>query len=112
MCARRSPSPQVPHVRPCLAHPPSPYPQSNNDTTFSTQGSHIEPLPAEQNPPGVERFLYVGDRYEPYIDTSEGSRYVFLALEVRSDGQVVLFPDQPWGLGDDWPTEGGVALWN
>lgn len=75
---------------------------SKNGTTFSTQGSHIEKLPGP-NPLGVERFLYVGDRYEPYIATSEGSRYIFLALEVRANGTVVLFPDKPWGI-DDWPT--------
>ena len=57
---------------------------------------------AGPNPPGVERFLYVGDRYEPYINTVEGSRYIFLALEVHANGKVVLFPDRPWGL-DDWP---------
>ena len=76
---------------------------SNNHTTFGTQGSHIEKLPDFLNPPGVERFLYVGDRYEPYIKTKEGSRYIFLAMEVHADGKVVLFEDQPWGLGD-WPT--------
>ena len=75
---------------------------SSNATTFNTQGSHIEPL-SGPNPPGVERFLYVGDRYIPYINTTEGSRYIFLALEVRADGKVVLFPDQPWGL-DEWPS--------
>ena len=76
---------------------------SNNHSTFGTQGSHIEKLPDFLNPPGVERFLYVGDRYEPYIKTKEGSRYIFLAMEVHADGKVVLFEDQPWGLGD-WPT--------
>jgi len=78
---------------------------SKNSTTFGTQGSHIEKLPGP-DPPGVERFLYVGDRYEPYITTVEGSRYIFLALEVHADGKVVLFPDRPWGLGDEWPTLG------
>ena len=50
---------------------------------------------------GVERYLYVGDRYEPYINTAEGSRYIFLALEVHTDGAVVLKPPVPWGV-DDW----------
>ena len=68
---------------------------SNNHTTFSTQGARIEKLPGP-NPPGVERFLYVGDRYIPYIATKEGSRYIFLALELHADWKVVLFPDQPW----------------
>jgi hypothetical protein len=81
---------------------------SNSRTTFRTQGSHIEKLPGP-NPPGVERFLYVGDRYEPYISTSEGSRYIFLALEVHANGSVVLFPDRPWGLGPDWPTSRGLS---
>ena len=54
------------------------------------------------HPPGVERWLYVGDRYEPYINTSEGSRYIFLALEVHADGEVVLKPPVPWGV-NDWP---------
>ena len=77
---------------------------SKNHTTFSTQGSHIEKLPEFLNPPGVERFLYMGDRYEPYIKTKEGSRYIFLAMEVHVNGEVVLFSDrQPWGL-DDWPS--------
>jgi hypothetical protein len=43
-------------------------------------------------------------RYEPYINTSEGSRYVFLALEVHANGTVVLKPPVPWGV-DDWPRE-------
>eukprot|EP01048_Picozoa_sp_COSAG05_P008710 COSAG05_NODE_678_length_7984_cov_3.957134_3_plen_811_part_00 len=79
---------------------------SNNKSTFDTQGSHIMKLPIAYapNPRGgtVERFLYVGDRYEPYINTTEGSRYIFLALEVHSNGEVVLKPPVPWGL-NDWP---------
>lgn len=50
----------------------------------------------------MERFLYVGDRYEPFINTSEGSRYIFLAMEVHANGTVVLKPPAPWGL-HDWP---------
>ena len=80
---------------------------SGNSTTFSTQGSHIEKLPGV-DPPGVERYLYVGDRYEPYINTSEGSRYIFLALEVHANGEVILKPPVPWGV-DDWPAESTVT---
>jgi len=75
---------------------------SGNKTTFGTQGSHVMKLPRAGDPPGVERFLYVGDRYEPYINTSEGSRYIFLALEVHANGSVVLKPPVPWSL-DHWP---------
>ena len=83
---------------------------SNNRTTFSTQGSHIMKLPMADatDPEGhtVERFLYVGDRYEPYINTIEGSRYIFLALEVHASGEVLLKPPVPWGL-HDWPAGNG-----
>ena len=72
---------------------------SKNKTTFGTQGSHIMKLPSAAAPDpalaGVERFLYVGDRYEPYINTTEGSCYVFLALEVHANGEVVLKPPVP-----------------
>lgn len=77
---------------------------SKNKTTFGTQGSHIMKLPPTSpgGPVDVERFLYVGDRYEPYITTAEGSRYIFLALEVHANGEVVLHADVPWGV-HDWP---------
>ena len=81
---------------------------SHNATTFGTQGSHVMKLPIAYapDPEGgtVERFLYVGDRYEPYINTTEGSRYIFLAMEIHSSGEVLLKPPVPWGLYD-WPQD-------
>ena len=69
-------------------------PSNNHNYHLYTQGSHIEKLPGA-DPPDVEKFLCMGDRYEPYINTKEGSRYIFLKLEVHEDGNVKLFPDQP-----------------
>jgi hypothetical protein len=76
---------------------------SGNTTTFGTQGSHILRLGSDGNgSSATERWLYMGDRYEPYISTAEGSRYIFLALEVRAGGDVLLHRDEPWSV-EDWP---------
>ena len=76
---------------------------SASKTTFDTQGSHILPLGMVN---GTHRLLFMGDRYEPYINTTEGSRYVMLPLEVRPDGTVKLFnvPSGSWRI-QDWPKE-------
>lgn len=51
---------------------------SNSSTTFRTQGACVLPLGRTSPGSGNERALYVGDRYEPYINTTEGSRYLSL----------------------------------
>lgn len=45
----------------------------------------------------------VGDRYEPYIRTAEGSRYIWLPMEISPAGELTLFNVSGWSL-DDWPT--------
>ena len=80
--------------------------------TFDSQGSHVVPLGVRDDATGAERFLYMGDRYEHYIETVEGGRYVFLPLEVWVDGTVVLFYVERWSL-EQWPsieTAGALAL--
>ena len=80
--------------------------------TFDSQGSHVLPLGVRDDATGAERFLYMGDRYEHFIDTVEGGRYVFLPLEVLVDGTVVLFLVERWSL-HQWPsvaTAGARAL--
>lgn len=71
-----------------------------NATTFNTQGSHILPLRVVGK---VERFLYMGDRFVPYHGTSEGSRYIFLPMEVHSDGTVKVSYEEKWTV-DKWPS--------
>eukprot|EP00936_MAST-01D_sp_MAST-1D-sp1_P001425 g1425.t1 len=74
---------------------------SGSKVTFSTQGSHILPLKVIN---GTQRLLYMGDRYEPYINTSEGSRYIMLPMEVRADGTVhLLNTTRTWRI-QDWPS--------
>lgn len=86
---------------------------SGNKTTFGTQGSHILPLGVpvggslsvhDHGQTQTQRFLYMGDRYEPYINTTEGSRYIFLPMEVTSDGAVRLknMDGKAWSIAD-WP---------
>jgi hypothetical protein len=74
---------------------------SKNKTTCGTQGSHILPLSVHGD---TQRFLYMGDRYEPYINTTEGSRYIFLPMEVTKSGQVTLknMDGKAWSI-QDWP---------
>jgi len=72
---------------------------SGSKTTFGTQGSHVLPLGVVG---GVHRMLYMGDRYEPYINTEEGSRYIMLPLEVRPSGDVVLLNESQWSI-ENWP---------
>ena len=72
---------------------------SASKNTFSTQGSHLLPLAVVN---GTQRMLYMGDRYEPFITGNEGSRLIFLPLEVRANGDVSLLWRLTWQL-DAWP---------
>jgi hypothetical protein len=69
-------------------------------TTFSTQGSHVLPLKVVD---GKERFLYMGDRYEGFHDGPEGSRYIFLPLEVHSNGKIFISNEKSWSI-NKWPS--------
>lgn len=72
---------------------------SHSRITFSTQGSHVLSLGRHA---GVQRFLYMGDRYDGYWNTKEGSRYIFLPMEVRSNGSVTLRNLSTWSI-ENWP---------
>ena len=72
---------------------------SGSKNTYGSQGSHVLPLAVVN---GTQRFLYMADRYEPFISGPEGSRYIFLPLEVRSDGKASLIWRQSWQL-NMWP---------
>jgi hypothetical protein len=76
---------------------------TGSKTTFSTQGSHVLPLKVVN---GKERFLYMGDRYEGFHGTSEGSRYIFLPMEVHSDGKIFIGNEKSWDI-NKWPTFAG-----
>lgn len=45
-----------------------------------TQVAHILPVSLQNN---VQKLIYIGDRWEPYINTEEGGRYVFLPMEIN-----------------------------
>lgn len=77
---------------------------TGSNTTFDTQGSHVLPLERRSPATGAQRAIYVGDRYEPYINTSEGSQYIFLPMEISAEGGVTVFNVSAWSL-DHWPTE-------
>lgn len=76
---------------------------SGSKTTFGTQGSSVRPLDLYSNG-GAQRAVYVGDRYEPYVETVEGSRYIFLPMEIAPSGKVTLFNCSSWSL-DHWPSD-------
>lgn len=73
---------------------------SGDRETFGTQGSHVLPLAVVN---GRQRLLYMADRYEPFIDTEEGGRYIMLPLEVSKDGTVLLRNASHWSI-EAWPT--------
>lgn len=72
---------------------------SGNKQTFGTQGSHVLHLGIVN---GRQRLLYMGDRYEPFIDGEEGSRYVMLPMEVTKSGTVLLHNVSNWSI-EAWP---------
>lgn len=72
---------------------------THDNETFGTQGSHVLPLSVVD---GKQRLLYMGDRYEPFINTEEGSRYIFLPMEVAPDGTVTLYNRSAWNI-EAWP---------
>eukprot|EP00927_Polykrikos_kofoidii_P001406 TRINITY_DN10525_c0_g1_i2.p1 TRINITY_DN10525_c0_g1~~TRINITY_DN10525_c0_g1_i2.p1 ORF type:complete len:351 (-),score=19.99 TRINITY_DN10525_c0_g1_i2:27-1079(-) len=72
---------------------------SNSTSTFGTQGSHVLPISRVGD---VERLLYQSDRYIPFINETEGSRYVFLPLEVNKRGNATLRNFDWWSL-EHWP---------
>jgi len=73
---------------------------SGSGTTFDTQGSHIIQLEWHN---GVQRLLYQADRYIPYVDTEEGSRSIFLPLEITKAGAAKLIDAKDWTL-EAWPS--------
>ena len=71
-------------------------------------------LPLNETSPGSgnQRAVYVGDRYEPYIGTKEGSRYIWLPMEITPGGGLILFNVSEWSL-QQWPTldEDDARVW-
>jgi hypothetical protein len=64
-----------------------------NKTSFSSQSTYI--LQIKPN-----RFIYIADRFEPYIKTPESGRYVWLPLEVDDNGTVTVKWHDEWTLAD------------
>lgn len=79
---------------------------THDHDTFGTQGSHVLPLDVVG---GTQRLLYMGDRYEPFIDSEEGSRYIFLPMEVAPDGAVTLYNVSTWSI-EQWPGASGAVV--
>ena len=75
---------------------------SHSETTLGTQGSSILPLATTSPASGNQRAIYVGDRYEPYITGKEGSRSIWLPMEITPAGGLLLINASKWSL-DDWP---------
>ena len=67
---------------------------TSSATSFNSQAAFVLPLPHPQ------RFLYVADRFDPYINTSESGRYVWLPLSLESGRPVVRWRHS-WRIDDD-----------
>jgi hypothetical protein len=72
---------------------------THDKKTFGTQGSHIL---HHGTSGGTDRFVYMGDRYEEFHAGVEGSRYIFLPMEVRSNGDVLILNKERWSI-EEWP---------
>ena len=70
---------------------------TNNKTSFSSQSTYILPYTKAD---GTQRFIYVADRFEPYIQGPESGRYVWLPLKVAANGQVSVEWRSEWTLDD------------
>jgi len=111
-------------------HPEGPWRSLGNptgdDQSYQTQVAHVFPVGVGAD--YVEKFVYMSDRWRPYINLPEGGRYVFLPMEIRGkplqavnphshvvsrgpvlrgqkDGSIVIMPvahDTEWSL-EQWP---------
>lgn len=70
---------------------------SGNDTTFSSQSTYVHPYTTRS---GKQRFIYIADRFEPYITGEESGRYVWLPIDVNDDGSLSLTWRDSWSLDD------------
>eukprot|EP01063_Lacrimia_lanifica_P039802 TRINITY_DN8836_c0_g1_i1.p1 TRINITY_DN8836_c0_g1~~TRINITY_DN8836_c0_g1_i1.p1 ORF type:complete len:314 (+),score=103.37 TRINITY_DN8836_c0_g1_i1:54-995(+) len=68
---------------------------TNNSTSFSSQSTYILPYTRGD---GTQRFVYVADRFIPYIHGAESGRYVWLPLHVAEDGAVKVSWHSEWTL--------------
>eukprot|EP00927_Polykrikos_kofoidii_P073426 TRINITY_DN69465_c0_g1_i1.p1 TRINITY_DN69465_c0_g1~~TRINITY_DN69465_c0_g1_i1.p1 ORF type:complete len:332 (-),score=45.22 TRINITY_DN69465_c0_g1_i1:267-1262(-) len=71
---------------------------TGNSTSFSSQSTYIHPYITKS---GKQAFIYVADRFEPYITGPESGRYVWLPIDVSVDGLhlTVKWRDS-WSLED------------
>lgn len=73
--------------------------QANHSKTFYSQSTYILPWTTQT---GVQRFIYVGDRWTPYVKHHEygAPRYVWLPIDVAKDGTVNVNWRDSWTLED------------
>ena len=74
-----------------------------NDTSFSTQSTQVLAMPAPSAVQGKlqaraeqqrAQFVYIADRFEPYIAQNQTGRYVWLPLRVTASGVRVQWSDE------------------
>jgi len=70
---------------------------TGNDTSFSSQSTYILPYKSAMSN-GSQSFIYIADRFEPYVTTPESGRYVWLPLKVAADGTVKVEWRSEWRL--------------
>ena len=86
---------------------------THNDTSFSTQSTQVLAIPKSKpkSEPQQQRqkqdeqdefeYIYIADRFEPYIAQNQTGRYVWLPLKVAAGGRVHVNWESEWVLGRD-----------
>ena len=66
---------------------------THNRTAFQSQSTDIVPVPGDTT---GRKFIYLADRWVPYIFTEESGRYVWLPLNVAKGGALNVVWKNEW----------------
>ena len=72
---------------------------THDKTSFSSQSTYILPYPASTTASEdyTTRYVYVADRFEPYLKNNEAARYVWLPIDVdTSSGNLSVAWQDEW----------------
>ena len=70
---------------------------THNQSTYDSQSTYILPVATSD---GRTKYIYIADRFEPYITGPESGRYVWLPLTVAANGTVRVQWHDEWTLAD------------
>jgi hypothetical protein len=66
---------------------------THNRTAFQSQSTDVVAVPGDTT---GRRFIYLADRWVPFVNTTESGRYIWLPLDVAEDGTVSVEWHSSW----------------